>query len=75
MSSNDIPELGTILPSGCKNCEEKILRALREYNNMMPVDFEKLRCPHCLEEERKHDPKQFSNLSFQERVAYWIDLA
>ncbi len=74
MCDDDIPEIGTILPSGCKTCEEKILHALREYNNAMPVDFEKLRCPHCLEEERKYDPKQFSNLSFQERVAYWMDL-
>ncbi|HBC72126.1 MAG TPA: hypothetical protein DCZ38_05065 [Coxiellaceae bacterium] len=74
LSSSDAPELETIMPSGCEICKEKILRALREYNNLKQVDFEKLRCPHCIAEEKKHDPKEFYNLSFQERVAYWLKL-
>jgi hypothetical protein len=73
VSSSDSPELEAIAPKGCKQCEEKILHGLKDHNNLEPVDFDKLKCAHCLEREKNEDPKQFNDLSFTERVAYWLD--
>ena len=62
------------MPSGCELFEEKIFRGLKDHNNSKEVSFEKLRCFECLENEKNSDPKEFSVLSYQDRVKHWLNL-
>ncbi len=65
-------DLDALTPSGCLQCEVKILRGLENYNNLIEVDFSELRCPSCLQNGIKNDPTAFKGRSFEDRVKIWI---
>lgn len=58
----------SITPSGCNNCENKIMSALIANNNGIDVDFGKVRCEFCAKQVSNNDPARFKNLSYLERI-------
>ena len=67
-------DFAALVPYGCSICKNKILDGLEKYNKMEKVNFEELLCTKCKEQAKKDDPDAFVNLSFLERIQFWLSM-